>query len=130
MPAKPEVYKFKNTTENYPFIPFDSTSYYELSYGRPYPILDSYFQIKPCRKKAPYSPSFWVQFPWRNALIGLYKTEFPRIYRANHDNRKHLLLFEFKAQDSELFVFVFKNQYSQNISDFVLEANKLDIFLY
>lgn len=80
------------------------------------------------RKFAISKPDFWVKThdgeKWsKNMLTGLFPTTSNDTYYGDINKRQHLLIFHFLDDDDLLFIYLFENFYTRNLTQ-VLEYIK------
>ena len=115
-PPAPILYSFKEINPG----KYHTVKHYELKEPKTPGPLSKQINIAVNRNFAKSRPDYWVKTrkgkTWsRNALTGLFKTPTPGIFYGDHDNKKHLLLFQFNRDASRVHVLYFKNFYTRKL---------------
>ena len=93
------------------------------------PQLSPLINISNNRNFALSKPIYWVKERkgdvWvKPNLTGLFETGIKDLYRGDVDRKNHLLLLRFDNVNHDLTVFYFKNQFSYDLSGFLVRINE------
>lgn len=86
--------------------------------------LSELLNISKDRNCAKSMPDYWVQVrehnKWKKPrLTGLFKTQYPKIYRGDISRRKHLLLVKFLDHSNTMIVYYFENYHTTNMANII-----------
>lgn len=108
---------------------FQTVKHYELQevINGPTPLTHQ-INISKNRAYAKSNPDYWVKIKdgpnWsKKALTGLFPTSTPGIYYGDHEDKRHLLLFQFSKGAYRVRVFYFRNFYTRNLSPILNQIN-------
>ena len=104
---------------------YTSTRHYKsLSTNHKNSPLTELLNISKDRNCAKSMPNYWVQVrehnKWKKPrLTGLFKTQYPNIYKGDISKRKHLLLVKFLDKTNTIIVYYFENYHTTNIESII-----------
>ncbi len=84
------------------------------------PILSNLINVSKDRKFARSNPDYWLKIKegkkWKTpALTGLFKTEFPYIYKGDSEKKNNLILAIFAKDASQVIIYYFKDFYTRDL---------------
>lgn len=82
-----------------------------------------YVNISENRNFAKSKPEFWFKVrngkKWGKPLTGLFKTDYPNIYKGDLQKRTHLILFQFLENGDKLKIVVFNQFFTPHINPLI-----------
>lgn len=85
------------------------------------PVLSNLINVSKDRKFARSNPDYWLKIKegkkWKTpALTGLFKTDFPYIYKGDSERKKHLIIAVFAKDASQVNIYHFKEYYPSDLN--------------
>ncbi len=84
------------------------------------PILSNLINVSKDRKFARSNPEYWLKIKegkkWKTpALTGLFKTDFPYIFKGDSQYKKNLIIAIFTKDASQVNIYYFKDYYTHDL---------------
>ena len=92
-------------------------------------VLSTLINVSKNRKFARSNPDYWLKIregkKWINpALTGLFKTNFPFIYKGDSQHRKNLIIAKFTKDASQVNIYYFKDYYTRDLKTLITATVK------
>jgi hypothetical protein len=113
---KPVTHVYKEVNEG----KHKTVKHFELLKCNGTPVFSKLINISINQNCAQSMPIFWLKIregnKWTKYITGLFKTQFPSIYKGDTDKKKNLVIFKFSSDKSTLIIECFKDYYTNDLS--------------
>lgn len=95
------------------------------------PVLSNLINVSKDRNFARSNPDYWLRVregkKWLTpALTGLFKTNFPYIYKGDTEKKRNLIIAVFAKDASEVNIYFFKDYYTSDLKPLVTSTVSLN----
>jgi len=92
-------------------------------------VLSNLINVSKDRNFARSNPDYWLKIregkKWINpALTGLFKTNFPFIYKGDSQHKKNLIIAKFTKDASQVNIYYFKDYYTRDLKTLITATVK------
>ena len=108
---------------------YNSVKHYELSkVDNGKPQLSTTINIQKDRKFAMCFPDYWLKIryekKWSKPITGLFKSQYPFLFKGDIDFKKHLVIVKINDAESKVVVYYFPNFYLRDAEELLSRINR------